>query len=280
MVSHSGNYLTVFARLIKRHFKNVLNPADKYPFLLTMLVTSKCSRAPYCKNCWRPAETLLKEDMSLDSVDKAAGAGIPIILVSGGEPTEHSQFPEIISRLEKSGSKIYILTNGYNPGILLKSIHEKKTVRVILSANSYDPQEKLDTTLAAMKMLLDANIKVYLNIPAVCGYVDYDFLDRIEALIKTALRVHITRYADTTCLCSSDDYIWLKEYARHIAAKYGLKRVLVTAPVPKYLLPVYRLLASLTGDKFSECSGYPFRATMNEEGRLSDCIRKRRSACV
>jgi radical SAM protein with 4Fe4S-binding SPASM domain len=93
----------------------------RVPQKLTVILTHRCNQR--CEFCFDASSILcasVKDDLTLDVVDRLVGllsAGVEDpgtfnITLSGGEPTLHRSFLDILARFSDAGFPITILTNG------------------------------------------------------------------------------------------------------------------------------------------------------------------------
>ncbi|MCT4662877.1 MAG: anaerobic ribonucleoside-triphosphate reductase activating protein [Tissierellales bacterium] len=94
--------------------------------LATVLFTSGCNfRCPYCHN-----SELLNQNYELEDKDwiqwlKSRQKNIDAIVISGGEPTLHSDLIEFLRKLKQEGFKVKLDTNGSNPKMLRQIIQDE-----------------------------------------------------------------------------------------------------------------------------------------------------------
>jgi pyruvate formate lyase activating enzyme len=97
----------------------------------TVVFTRGCNlRCIYCHNSHLVLPELYSTEISEEHVlehFRSRKAKITSAVISGGEPTIHSDLPEFISKLKDIGIKVKVDTNGTNPGMIKKLI-ESKTV--------------------------------------------------------------------------------------------------------------------------------------------------------
>jgi len=84
------------------------------PFLIVWNFTNACNLR--CKHCYQnaskplPSELTLKE--KLDIINQLDRAGVPLIALSGGEPTIHPDFLKIVEEGSRRGIYMAVATNG------------------------------------------------------------------------------------------------------------------------------------------------------------------------
>ncbi len=261
-------------RIMSRYFKNLFSET-KYPFLLTILLTSKCTNFSICEYCWRPKKTWSQDDISLEKISKLLKEKIPMVLLSGGEPTLHPDFKEIVNSFEKINTTIFILSNGKNYKLISESITNKTTTNVMLSITTYDTKEKIKETRNAFDYLQNQGIKVYLNIPIDVNSSDLSFFtDDVIAVLKMAKRVYITPFTRDVCELSDEKYDEIKRFKNYISKKIGVEKIVCSSKIKLISKKIYSYFAWLIDCKFDDCSAFPFRATMLENGEIVNCIKK------
>lgn len=92
---------------------------------IDLLITDKCNMK--CPLCYAPSPCNL--ELSCESVLRIANTfrnlfGTSIIVISGGEPTLHSQFTDVLRSLKNEGFEIFLHTNGKAINHLLSVIRQ------------------------------------------------------------------------------------------------------------------------------------------------------------
>jgi radical SAM protein with 4Fe4S-binding SPASM domain len=136
-------------------------------------ITGKCNMN--CQHC--RASKQLREDMPLEQIIKILNFARQFspnykeVIISGGEPLLHKDFPKVLGELRKNGAEFITLTTN---GSLLKKehlnlIHDLKFKRIQLSVSldSIDPKEHdsfrnfkgaYEKAVKALKLVATANI--------------------------------------------------------------------------------------------------------------------------
>lgn len=103
-----------------------------YPGKISSVIfTSGCNlRCPFCHNpdLVLPERISQKEEISKESVIKYLAKNKKLIdgvVISGGEPTLHSDLPEFIEEIKKLGFLVKLDTNGTNPEMLKELLDRK-----------------------------------------------------------------------------------------------------------------------------------------------------------
>jgi pyruvate formate lyase activating enzyme len=94
-----------------------------------ILFTGGCNfNCPFCynKDLVKNPEKLptITQSQALEFLEKRKKY-LEGLVITGGEPTLHQQLPEFIAKTKKIGYKIKLDTNGTNPKMIEKLIHEK-----------------------------------------------------------------------------------------------------------------------------------------------------------
>ncbi len=137
----------------------------------TVFVAGCNFRCPFCHNPElvfddpslkaMPAEYVLKE------LERRKGL-IDGVCVSGGEPTIHKDLPEFLAKIKSLGLKTKLDTNGSNPGMLRKIIHDKLADYVAMDIKSSFGNYLKATGSPPAKVLESAAMLIG-------GGVDYEF---------------------------------------------------------------------------------------------------------
>ncbi|MEM1742402.1 MAG: radical SAM protein [Nitrososphaerota archaeon] len=84
------------------------------PFLIVWNFTNMCNLR--CKHCYQNASKPLPSELTLseklDVIDQLDRAGVPLIALSGGEPTIHPDFLKIVKEGARRGIYMAVATNG------------------------------------------------------------------------------------------------------------------------------------------------------------------------
>lgn len=267
------NYLRTFKKIVNRYILNVIQ-ADTFPFVLTIFITSKCNQYDICDSCWRLATTRNNSDISMTKIKEITTLKIPIVMLSGGEPTEHPDFQKIVQTLVNSNIKTYILTNGINLQTLLKSDLNTNFVRVILSCKQCYTQSQIEQTLNSALQLKKSGAKVYLNIPLDLEKDSLSYFNSIASLLETVDRIYLTKLIKDSCGLITMDQAEILSRTAHTLNKRHNKKVIYMTNYPKHVRFLCKLLSWVMNESFDPCSGYPFKASMDEEGNLYTCLRR------
>ncbi|MGB9842543.1 MAG: anaerobic ribonucleoside-triphosphate reductase activating protein [Candidatus Bathyarchaeales archaeon] len=87
----------------------------------SVLFTPGCNlRCPFCHN-WRivvdPKPPFLQEALALELLESRKKY-VDAVVVTGGEPTMHSELPKFLAKLKERGFEVKLDTNGFYPEVL------------------------------------------------------------------------------------------------------------------------------------------------------------------
>lgn len=130
---------------------------------------------PMCSNSGRPEAFFVQQDDLLRRVDFVANAGLRRVVLTGGEPTIHPAFWQVVAALQARGMVWDINSNGsrFADGAFAARAVEEGLQRAIISLHSLD--ETKSCTISGIKAkghaailqgvgnLLDAGVPVLLN---------------------------------------------------------------------------------------------------------------------
>jgi len=169
--------------------------------IATVLFTSGCNlRCPYCHN-WRlvlgQREPTLTEDTVLEVLDSRK-RHIDAVVVTGGEPTMHSDLPHFLKKLKEQGFAVKLDTNGFFPRILERCLPyvDYIALDVKTSPEKYrflgagDLRDYLDS----VDMLRRGKVDYEFRSTVVPGFVDEADIPRIGELVKGAKRLALQQF--------------------------------------------------------------------------------------
>jgi pyruvate formate lyase activating enzyme len=163
--------------------------------LSSVIFLPNCNfRCPFCHNVnlvLHPTKlkTIPFEDIE-EQLKKRKG-WIDGVCITGGEPTLHTDLPELCIRLKKMGFLVKLDTNGTNP-IMLKELIDQRLVEYVamdikapLNTKKYSDatdtqaEEMLEKVKESIKLLLAANVDYELRTTVVPGIHDVDDIEQI-----------------------------------------------------------------------------------------------------
>ncbi|SEI74596.1 radical SAM additional 4Fe4S-binding SPASM domain-containing protein [Lachnospiraceae bacterium A10] len=146
-----------------------------YPMSIEIELTRRCNwRCRFCYNVWKHTEKInVGVDLDINIfkriIDECVRNGCNTIKISGGEPTYHPFFNEMVSYASAKGCKLVILTNGSNVDeAFIKLIKENNVLKVLLSLHGLKEQHEeftgvqgsYDTTISAIKLLIENGVDI------------------------------------------------------------------------------------------------------------------------
>lgn len=104
---------TDFVYIAEKRQKDILLPLEK-PLQMTFVLTNACNFE--CIYCFRSSKSKWKNELNCeeiyDLIDQAAEMGLKYCSLTGGEPTLHPHFEEIVKRFLEKDIYVYVSTNG------------------------------------------------------------------------------------------------------------------------------------------------------------------------
>jgi len=171
------------------------------PFLVVWNFTNSCNFR--CKHCYQHASQPLSNELNLaekhDLVDQLDKAGVAAVALSGGEPTIHAHFKEIITDLSSRGIFTSAATNGwsYSDPRKLKEARDLGLKYIEVSVDSADPKKHdefrglpgaWDHAVKALKNSVDLGM-----MQGMATLMSKDTLDEIGDILDLAEDIGITK---------------------------------------------------------------------------------------
>jgi pyruvate formate lyase activating enzyme len=134
-------------------------------------------RCPFCHNLNlvinpEKLDTIALEYLN-DQLDRKRG-WIDGVCITGGEPTLHSDLPELCSQLKKMGFLVKVDTNGSNPHILKDLIRNKKIDYIAMDVKAPLTVEKYSNAIGVKPEKMLENVKESVEI-LLASNMDYEF---------------------------------------------------------------------------------------------------------
>lgn len=144
---------------------------------------------------------LIREDEFFAFLEKRIGK-IDAVVISGGEPTLHSDLPDFIKKIKKIGFKIKLDTNGSNPDMLGKLIRENLLDYVAMdiknSPSSYNKVTNIDTNLnnilKSVKLIKMSSVPYEFRTTLVPGLVKEEDIENIGEMIADADKWYLQQF--------------------------------------------------------------------------------------
>jgi len=116
------------------------------------------------------------------------------VVITGGEPTIHSDLPEFIRKIKEMGYKVKLDTNGSNPEMIELLIKEKlidyiaMDIKAPLKKYPKITKVKIDTDKIkkSIKLIMDSNLKYEFRTTIVKSLLSFDDILEIAKSIKGA----------------------------------------------------------------------------------------------
>ena len=146
-----------------------------YPMSVEIELTKRCNwKCKFCYNVWKHSKTFDNSiDIELNTfkqiIDESVLNGCNLIRLSGGEPTFHPFFYEMVQYASERGCKIALFTNGSNVNEdFIKFIKQNNVIKVLISLHGLEKQHEEFTgvkgsyknTIDVLKLLIANGIDV------------------------------------------------------------------------------------------------------------------------
>lgn len=264
-------YILLLLRIIKILFFNLVDKKlSENPLMITIFLTSKCSYQKNCQSCWRPEASKKNKEISLDNIYKISKMDAPLVLLSGGEPTEHSKFGEILKVLEDK--TVFIFTNGTNSKIIIDSVKNKLETKIIVGIVLNAKEELINSKIDFIKHIHKHELTIYTNI--IIDKNDtksnklFDLVDKLSPYIN---RVYLTNYIVNNCTINKASIKWIRDISLQLR-NYTNTPIIISKLPNKFSIYSLNILSKLSGGKaFVPCSGFPYKVYINEDGIIGDC---------
>lgn len=166
----------------------------------SVLFLPNCNfRCPYCQNAALVLHPETEETIPFERVEdhlRRHREWIDGVCITGGEPTLHSDLPNLCSRLKDMGFLIKLDTNGTNPN-MVKALMERGlvdyvaldikaplTVKEYSEATGTDAQELLPRIKETMEILLESEVDYEFRTTVIPTIHEKEDIQRICSSIK------------------------------------------------------------------------------------------------
>ncbi len=176
-----------------------------YPGKVSCIVwTIGCNfRCPWCYNkslVFGTAEQITEREI-FDFLEKRKNL-LDGVAITGGEPTMQPDLPDFIRRVKSMGYLVKLDTNGSNPDVIEKLIHERLVDYIAMDVKAplkrYQEVTKSDIETNKIKqsisLIMRSGIDYEFRTTVVPGLVGKDDVVAIVKLIKGAKRYYLQRY--------------------------------------------------------------------------------------
>lgn len=189
-----------------------------YPeHLAAVLFTGSCNfRCPFCQNgslVVNPAgEPIIPEEEILSLLKKRRGV-LTGVCITGGEPTLHSDLPELIKKIKALGYQVKLDTNGTNPamlkhlwaeGLLDYVAMDIKTSRSNYPLVSGRPDIFLEKLQESIDFLMAGDLEYEFRTTVVKGLHTYADFEDIGQWISGAKRYFLQSYQASDLVLQKD----------------------------------------------------------------------------
>lgn len=163
--------------------------------IATVLFTPGCNlRCPFCYN-WRivlnPKPPFLIEANVLQTL-RERKKYVDAVVITGGEPTIHSELPRFIEKLKAEGFAVKLDTNGFFPQVLQQCLPylDYVALDVKTSLEKYPRLGATDTAslLRTVEILKDGKTEYEFRTTVVPGFVDKEDIPKIGEIVKGGKR--------------------------------------------------------------------------------------------
>jgi pyruvate formate lyase activating enzyme len=161
--------------------------------IASVLFTAGCNlRCPYCHN-WRlvldPELPLLQEETALEILESRKKY-VDAVVVTGGEPTIHSELPKFLRKLKERGFAVKLDTNGFYPEVLQESLSylDYVALDVKTSFKKYARLGAKDVAplLRTIEILKTGKVEYEFRTTVVPGFVDGEDIIAIGEMVTDA----------------------------------------------------------------------------------------------
>lgn len=163
------------------------------PRELSLEITGRCQLR--CAHCFNDSGPDVTEELDLAAIvrilDEAAGWGLHTVRISGGEPTLHRRFEDVVSACADRGVAVDLNTNGIYSPARLQYLRRAPIERFLVSVDGLPERNdairgpgSFRRTFAACRELIAAGQRVLL-----CMHVSTDTVDDVDGLIDLAVEL-------------------------------------------------------------------------------------------
>ena len=164
-------------KMAKTHNINLLDQDMLFPLYLEIEITSKCNwNCSFCYNTWKKGQYKVK-DLDINVIKnilrECKNNNCMIVRYSGGEPTLHNNFREIIEFGNKLGLKQALFTNATKlDAESIKFLSENNVSQILLSIHGEEKihdgltnvKGSFKNTLEAIKLLVNSKLDLVVEI--------------------------------------------------------------------------------------------------------------------
>lgn len=194
--------------------------------IASVLFTPGCNlRCPFCHN-WRivvdPKPPFLQEAVALELLENRRRY-VDAVVVTGGEPTMHSELPKFLAKLKERGFEVKLDTNGFYPEVLEECLPyvDYVALDVKTSLEKYRQLGAEDTTglMRTIEILKTGKVPYEFRTTVVPELVTAEDLERIGEMAKGAKTYALQQFVPQDTL--DKRFETLKPYAPETIAKFA-----------------------------------------------------------
>lgn len=194
--------------------------------IAAVLFTPGCNlRCPFCHN-WRlvlePKGPFLSGKDVLQILESRK-RHVDAVVITGGEPTMHTDLPEFLMELKERGFKIKLDTNGFFPDVLEKSLPylDYVALDVKTSLGKYQSlgANDLSSLLRTTDILKQGSLDYEFRTTVVPGFVNKEDVPNIGELAKDARRFAFQQFIPNDTL--DKGFSKAKPYPAEVIAEFA-----------------------------------------------------------
>lgn len=194
----------------KAHNINLLDQKMLFPLYLEIEITSKCNwNCSFCYNTWKNDQYKVK-DLDINTIKniliECKNNKCMVVRYSGGEPTLHKNFREIIEFGNKLGLKQVLFTNATKlDAELLKFLTENNVSQILLSIHGEEKihdsltnvKGSFKSTLDAIKLLVNSELNLVVEITITKGNIN-NIENIFDDLVTYGVKhINLMKYVNT-----------------------------------------------------------------------------------
>jgi pyruvate formate lyase activating enzyme len=150
---------------------------------------------------------LIEEDDLFAFLSSRAGK-VEAVVITGGEPTIHSDLPELIKKIKALGYLVKLDTNGTNPEMIEKLLKEKLIDYIAMdiknSSDNYENTVKVKTNLEnikkSIKIIMESGLPYEFRTTIAPGLIRKENMEKIGEMIEGASLWYLQNFKKDTAL--------------------------------------------------------------------------------
>jgi pyruvate formate lyase activating enzyme len=194
--------------------------------IASVLFTPGCNlRCPFCHN-WRivvdPKPPFLQEAVALELLESRKKY-VDAVVVTGGEPTMHSELPKFLAKLKERGFEVKLDTNGFYPEALEECLPyvDYVALDVKTSLEKYKQLGSEDTAglMRTIEILKTGKVPYEFRTTVVPELVTAEDIERIGEMVKGAKTYALQQFVPQDTL--DKRFETLRPYTPETIAKFA-----------------------------------------------------------